>query len=94
MLVRLREEVAKSQGAAANGEQRHERYGLCLGYEKPTLADAIASRNPCRIIALSGWGRRRREGSSFCLLPDPKALVNYAHAASTLPSQEPSPWNG
>jgi len=38
----------------------------CLGYENPTVADAIASRNPCRIIALCPVaGRRRREGSAL-----------------------------
>lgn len=47
LLARLREEVAKIHG---NGESNGTSYALDT--RSPTVADAIASRNPCRIIAL------------------------------------------
>ena len=53
MLARLREEVAKRHGAAANGgDNGMPGMAYALDTRTPTVADAIASRNPCRIIAL------------------------------------------
>jgi glucose-6-phosphate dehydrogenase assembly protein OpcA len=49
MLARLREELAKSQG---NGNDVMNRVTYASDTKSPTVADAIASRNPCRIVAL------------------------------------------
>lgn len=50
MLVRLREEVAKKVGS---DNSMNVMSSYALDTRSPTVADAIASRNPCRIIALS-----------------------------------------
>ncbi len=53
MLTRLREELAKSQGNAANGGNNvPSSVTYASDTKSPTVADAIASRNPCRIVAL------------------------------------------
>lgn len=53
-LARLREEMAKSMGDAADGSNNGSRsISYALDTRSPAVADAIASRNPCRIIALS-----------------------------------------
>lgn len=53
MLARLREEVAKSRGAATNGgDNGTNGMAYALDTKSPAVADAIASRNPCRIVAL------------------------------------------
>ncbi len=52
-LAKLREEAAKRLGAPANnGENGTNLMSYALDTKSPTVADAIASRNPCRIIAL------------------------------------------
>jgi len=53
MLVRLREEVAKSQGAA-NGEDNGMNGMAYALDEKPTLADAT-SRNPAASLPSAQW---------------------------------------
>ena len=54
MVARLREELAKRRGNAANGgdNSMNAMTSYALDTKSPTVADAIASRNPCRIIAL------------------------------------------
>ena len=52
-LARLREEFAKKDGNAANGGTNGiQGMAYALDTKSPAVADAIASRNPCRIIAL------------------------------------------
>ena len=52
-LARLREEVAKKDGNAANGDTNGiGGMAYAMDTKSPTVADAIASRNPCRILAL------------------------------------------
>lgn len=52
-LAQLREAVAKRLGNAANGgDDGIKSIAYALDTKSPTVADAIASRNPCRIIAL------------------------------------------
>lgn len=54
MLARLREEVALRRHNAANrGDSNINGMAYALDMRNPAVADAIASRNPCRIIALS-----------------------------------------
>ena len=50
MLTRLHEEIAKSQGDAGGNVPGNVTYASDT--KSPTVADAIASRNPCRIVAL------------------------------------------
>ncbi|MBV9389108.1 MAG: glucose-6-phosphate dehydrogenase assembly protein OpcA [Chroococcidiopsidaceae cyanobacterium CP_BM_ER_R8_30] len=50
-LEKLREELAKSRGSA-NGEASTSSVLYASDAKSPTIADAIASRNPCRIVAL------------------------------------------
>lgn len=49
-LAKLREEVTKLHSNGANAPSNGTSYALDT--KSPTVADAIASRNPCRIIAL------------------------------------------
>ncbi len=52
-LAKLREEVAKNCGnGALDGGNSTNGTSYALDTKSPTVADAIASRNPCRIIAL------------------------------------------
>ena len=52
-LARLRSEYAKLTDEAATGTDNGSRsISYALDTKSPTVADAIASRNPCRIIAL------------------------------------------
>ncbi len=52
-LAKLREEIAKRQGNGANGEDNGTQgMSYALDAKSPTIADAIATRNPCRIVAL------------------------------------------
>lgn len=52
-LDKLREEVAKLRGNAANdGDNGTNNLSYSLDAKNPRIADAIVSRNPCRIIAL------------------------------------------
>ncbi len=52
-LTRLREELAKYVGSAASdGGNGTSSLSYALDTKSPAVADAIASRNPCRIIAL------------------------------------------
>lgn len=52
-LAKLREEVTKLHGNAANDPSNGTNgTSYALDTKSPTVADAIASRNPCRIIAL------------------------------------------
>ncbi len=52
-LARLREEFAKRRGNGANdGGNGTNGMSFALDTKSPAVADAIASRNPCRIIAL------------------------------------------
>lgn len=51
LLARLREEAAKRRGGAI-GFDGASNTSYALDTRSPTIADAIASRNPCRIIAL------------------------------------------
>ena len=54
MLARLREEVTLRRGNPTNaGDSNMNGMAYALDMRNPTVADAIASRNPCRIIALS-----------------------------------------
>ena len=53
MLARLREEVTLRRHNATNGgDSNMNGMAYALDMRNPTVADAIASRNPCRIIAL------------------------------------------
>ena len=52
-LAQLRQELAKRRGNAANGGGNGTNgMSYALDTQSPTVADAIASRNPCRIIAI------------------------------------------
>lgn len=52
-LAQLRQELAKRRGNAANGSGNGTNgMSYALDTQSPTVADAIASRNPCRIIAV------------------------------------------
>ncbi len=52
-LAKLREEIAKRHGNGANGEDNGTQgMSYALDAKSPTIADAIATRNPCRIVAL------------------------------------------
>ena len=52
-LAQLRQELAKRRGNAANGSGNGTNgMSYALDTQSPTVADAIASRNPCRIIAI------------------------------------------
>jgi glucose-6-phosphate dehydrogenase assembly protein OpcA len=52
-LAKLREEIAKRHGNTANVQDSGtQRISYALDAKSPTIADAIATRNPCRIIAL------------------------------------------
>ncbi|MBW4637710.1 MAG: glucose-6-phosphate dehydrogenase assembly protein OpcA [Gloeocapsa sp. UFS-A4-WI-NPMV-4B04] len=52
-LAQLRQELAKRRGNAANGGGNGTNgTSYALDTQSPTVADAIASRNPCRIIAI------------------------------------------
>lgn len=52
-LAQLRQELVKRRGNAANGGGNGTNgMGYALDTQSPTVADAIASRNPCRIIAI------------------------------------------
>lgn len=52
-LAKLREELALSHGNGANrGDNSTTGMAYALDTKSPTIADAIATRNPCRIIAL------------------------------------------
>jgi len=52
ILDKLREELAKRRGDATNGDAGTSSIFYALDAKSPTIADAIASRNPCRIVAL------------------------------------------
>lgn len=53
ILARLRTEVANLHGSVASGEGKETNStSYALDTRSPSIADAIASRNPCRIIAL------------------------------------------
>lgn len=53
LLTRLREEVVKRRGSnAVSGDSSAPGMSYALDTRSPAIADAIASRNPCRIIAL------------------------------------------
>lgn len=52
LLNRLREEVARRRGTAGDGNGGTPSISYALDTRSPAIADAIASRNPCRIIAL------------------------------------------
>ena len=80
-LAKLREELARIQGSAINGgDNSLTGMTYALDTKSPTIADEIATRNPCphHCPLPSGWGRRRRGSSSLRLLPNQKALINYA----------------
>lgn len=51
-LAKLREEFAKRQGSAATGETGNGSTSYTFSANSPRIADEIALRNPCRIIAL------------------------------------------
>ncbi len=52
-VAKLREELALSHGNGANrGDSSTTGMAYALDTKSPSIADAIASRNPCRIIAL------------------------------------------
>lgn len=50
LLTKLREEMVKRRGSVSKDGNANTSYALDT--KSPTIADAIASRNPCRIIAL------------------------------------------
>ncbi len=53
VLARLRTEVVNLHGSVASGEGKEtSSTSYALDTRSPSIADAIASRNPCRIIAL------------------------------------------
>jgi hypothetical protein len=80
ILARLREEVAKRHSSGATLDNGNSA-SYSLDAKSPRIADEIALRNPCRIIALisNSWRRRRRKSSSFCLLPNSKAVLKHTH---------------
>lgn len=52
LLVKLREELVKRRGNVSGDNGTGSMSSYALDTRSPTIADAIASRNPCRIIAL------------------------------------------
>ena len=56
LLVKLREELVKRRGNVSGDNGTGSMSSYALDTKSPTIADAIASRNPCRIIALCPVG--------------------------------------
>jgi len=56
LLVKLREELVKRRGNVSGDNGTGSMSSYALDTRSPAIADAIASRNPCRIIALCPVG--------------------------------------
>ena len=82
-LAKLREELARTSRqcyAMVVEPLALNRYDVCLRYEEPHYCrrDRDSQPLPHHCPLPSGWGRRRRGSSSLRLLPNQKALINYA----------------